>query len=175
MIDASHVIRIARPSLDLAAAERFYIHGLGLSVLFRATGDAGSGTHDLLMVGPASGQWHLELTVGTRDVVTPSPTPEDLLVIYLAVPVSEDMVARAVTHGGTVVPAHNPYWDAGGVTITDPDGYRVVLTQRSWGLNVPLPSLARREPGPPRSWPGDGSPGQVVTRPVAPGTSGSKA
>jgi hypothetical protein len=33
----------------------------------------------------------------------------------------------------------NPYWDAGGTTIADPDGYRVVLTQRSWGRNQPLP------------------------------------
>jgi hypothetical protein len=31
MIEASHAIRIARPSLDLAAAERFYVQGLGLS------------------------------------------------------------------------------------------------------------------------------------------------
>jgi predicted enzyme related to lactoylglutathione lyase len=91
------------------------------------------------MVGPAGGNWHLELTVGTRDKVAPSPTPEDLLVIYLAAPVGEALVARAVAHGGTVVPAHNPYWDVGGVTITDPDGYRVVLTGRSWGLNAPLP------------------------------------
>ncbi len=140
MIDASHAIRIARPSLDLAAAERFYVQGLGLSALFRAAGRAEDGTYDLLMVGPARGRWHLELTAGTREVITPSPTPEDLLVIYLAAPVSEDLVSRAVAHGGTVVPALNPYWDDRGVTITDPDGYRVVLTQRSWGPNTPLPS-----------------------------------
>jgi catechol 2,3-dioxygenase-like lactoylglutathione lyase family enzyme len=140
MIEASHVIRIARPSLDLAAAERFYVQGLGLSVLFRSAGSAESGTHDLLMVGPAGGQWHLELTVGPHDLVTPSPTPEDLLVIYLGATASERLVAQAVAHSGTVVPAHNPYWDVDGVTITDPDGYRVVLTQRSWGLNTPLPS-----------------------------------
>ena len=44
MIEASHVIRIARPSLDLAAAEGFYVSGLGLSVLFRAVGDADRGS-----------------------------------------------------------------------------------------------------------------------------------
>ena len=85
------------------------------------------------MLGPAGGQWHLELTAGTREVIAPSPTPEDLLVIYLAAPVSEDLIASAVEHGGTVVPSLNSYWDVGGVTVTDPDGYRVVLTQRSWG------------------------------------------
>jgi hypothetical protein len=101
---------------------------LGLSVLFRAVGDAGVRDVRPADDGSGGGQWHLELTVGTRDVVTPSPTPEDLLVIYLAAPVSEDTVARAVAHGGTVAPAENPYWDVGGVTIADPDSYRVVLT-----------------------------------------------
>jgi predicted enzyme related to lactoylglutathione lyase len=51
--------------------------------------------------------------------------------IYLETPVPRDLVDRAVANGGTVVPAHNPYWDEGGVTIADPDGYRVVLTGRS--------------------------------------------
>jgi catechol 2,3-dioxygenase-like lactoylglutathione lyase family enzyme len=137
MIEPSHVIRVARPSLDLAAAERFYVQGLGLSVLFRKAASAERGPYDLLMLGPAGGRWHLELTLDTRRAVAPSPTPEDLLVIYLAAPVGAEQVARAVAHGGTVVPAHNPYWDVGGVTLTDPDGYRVVLTQRSWGHNEP--------------------------------------
>ena len=34
--------------------------------------------------------------------------------------------------GGTRVPARNPYWDEWGVTIADPDGYRLVLSRRSW-------------------------------------------
>ena len=95
------------------------------------------------MMGPAGGQRHLELTVGTRDAVRPSRSPEDLLVIYLAGRVSDDLIACAVIHGGTVVPAHNPYWDVGGITIADPDGYRLVLTQVSWGRNTPLPSWPR--------------------------------
>lgn len=135
MIDASQHIRIARPSLDLAAAERFYVGGLGLSVLFRKDGRATGEPHDLLMVGPPGGQWHLELTVTVdpADAVRPTPTPEDLLVIYLAAPVDDAAVRRAMAHGGTVVRSNNPYWDIGGVTLTDPDGYRTVLTERSWG------------------------------------------
>jgi catechol 2,3-dioxygenase-like lactoylglutathione lyase family enzyme len=138
VIDAGHVIRIARPSLNLAAAERFYVGGLGLSVLYRATSGPRHGPYDLLMLGPAGGHWHLELTVATQEVVTPAPTPEDLLVIYLTAPVTGAMVAQAVDHGGTVVPSLNPYWDDHGVTIADPDGYRVVLTARSWGRNEPV-------------------------------------
>lgn len=35
-------IRIARPSRDLAAAERFWVHGLGLDVLWRAERGTGA-------------------------------------------------------------------------------------------------------------------------------------
>jgi catechol 2,3-dioxygenase-like lactoylglutathione lyase family enzyme len=60
LINADHAIRIARPSLDLAAAERFYADGPGLKVLFKKDGKAANEPHDLLMVGPDGGQWHLD-------------------------------------------------------------------------------------------------------------------
>ena len=53
----------------------------------------------------------------------------DLLVEFGDMPV---LVARLEAHGGMRVPAINPYWDTWGVTITDPDGYRLVLCQRTW-------------------------------------------
>ena len=132
MIEPHHHIRIARPVRDLDASEEFYVRGLGLSRLERIAGRPRTGERDLLMAGPADGHWHLELTASSEDAVMPTPTPEDLLVIYLGSPVPEEAVSRAIRHRGTVVPAHNPYWDQGGVTIADPDGYRVVLTGRSW-------------------------------------------
>ncbi len=124
-------LRIARPSHDLEAAERFWAEGLGLEVLFRAEPTAGGG-HALLMLGWPDAAWHLEL-VGDPDNATPArPTEEDLLVLYLNGEVSEDVVARLVQAGGTRVAARNPYWDQWGVTIADPDGYRLVLSSRSW-------------------------------------------
>ena len=50
MIDSTVHVRVARPSRDLAAAERFYVDGLGLTVLWRST-ERVPGEHDLLMVG----------------------------------------------------------------------------------------------------------------------------
>ena len=52
--------------------------------------------------------------------------------LYLAGPVEDATVARLVENGGRVVPARNPYWDQWGVTIADPDGYRLVLSHRAW-------------------------------------------
>ena len=45
---AASPMRIARPSHDLRAAERFWVDGLGLGVLFR-TDDSAEGGHALLM------------------------------------------------------------------------------------------------------------------------------
>jgi catechol 2,3-dioxygenase-like lactoylglutathione lyase family enzyme len=131
-IDPQAQVRIARPSLDLEAAERFYVDGLGLTRLYRGYGTSGHADNDLLMLGWAESNWHLELTRSVDEPIAPTPTVDDLLVIYLDGTVPGVLVERLVSAGGIVVPAHNPYWDEWGVTIQDPDGYRLVLCTRSW-------------------------------------------
>ena len=129
-VPASH-LRIARPAHDLRAAERFWVDGLGLSVLFRTDGTA-EGGHPLVMLGWPGAAWHLEL-VGDPDDATPAaPTEEDLLVLYVGGAIDEGVVRRLIDAGGTRVASRNPYWDRWGVTIADPDGYRLVLSTRSW-------------------------------------------
>ncbi len=128
---ATHV-RLARPSRDLAAAERFWVEGLGLSVLWRST-EREPGTHDLLMLGFPDAAWHFELALDPDHPIAPTPTVEDLFVLYLGAPVDEALVERLVAAGGRRVPAHNPYWDEFGVTVQDPDGYGLVLCTRRWG------------------------------------------
>ncbi|MGW2014260.1 VOC family protein [Streptomyces sp. NPDC001927] len=132
MIDPSTHVRVARPSRDLAAAERFYVDGLGLDVLWRTT-ERVPGEHDLLMVGPRNGPWHFELTHDPEHPLEPTPTVDDLFVLYLGESADESLIDRLTAAGGTRVAAHNPYWDEHGVTIADPDGYRLVLCSRTWG------------------------------------------
>jgi hypothetical protein len=62
----------------------------------------------------------------------PLPTAEDLLVLYVNGEVDQNLVRRLVEAGGTRVASRNPYWDHWGVTIADPDGYRLVLSSLSW-------------------------------------------
>jgi catechol 2,3-dioxygenase-like lactoylglutathione lyase family enzyme len=131
MIDSTTRVRIARPSRDLAAAERFYVSALGLQVVRRTT-ERVPGKHDLLMVGPAGGSWHFEFTNDPEQPLDPTPTVEDLFVVYLAEPVGDDLVNRLLAAGGSRVASHNPYWDEHGVTVADPDGYRLVLCSRTW-------------------------------------------
>ncbi|MEV5277794.1 VOC family protein [Streptomyces sp. NPDC051994] len=125
-------IRIARPSRDLAAAERFWAGGLGLKVVYRAEGGDAPGEHSLLMLGLPDADWHLELVHEASRPVEPRPTEEDLLVIYLDDDVPDELVGRLVAHGGTHVRSPNPYWNQWGVTVADPDGYRLVLCKRGW-------------------------------------------
>ena len=115
-------LRIARPSRDLQASERFWVDGVGLDVLFRV-GSSAEGGHALLMVGWPDAAWHLELVSDPGGETPAAPTEEDLLVLYLN---------GEVDAGGSRAASRNPYWDDGGVTIADPDGYRLVLTSRSW-------------------------------------------
>jgi catechol 2,3-dioxygenase-like lactoylglutathione lyase family enzyme len=129
-LPASH-LRIARPSHDLEAAERFWVDGLGLRVLFRVD-DTAEGGHALLMAGWPDAGWHLELVGDPNDDTPAAPTEEDLLVLYVGGTIDDDVVRRLVESGGTRVAARNPYWDQWGVTIADPDGYRLVLSTRSW-------------------------------------------
>ncbi|MEU8548039.1 VOC family protein [Streptomyces roseoverticillatus] len=134
-VDGKAHVRIARPSRDLAAAERFWTGGLGLSVLYRH--EAGPDAppredHSLLMLGWPDAGWHLELVISEGEFVRPAPTVEDLLVVYVAEEVPQELVDRLEAHGGRRVEAHNPYWDTWGVTVEDPDGYRLVLSTRDW-------------------------------------------
>ncbi|MEU1071640.1 MULTISPECIES: VOC family protein [unclassified Streptomyces] len=126
-------IRIARPSRDLAAAERFWVGGLGLDVVWRHDAETtGPGEHALLMVGWPDADWHLELVQVSAGTVEPRPTEEDLLVVYVDEEVPAELVTRLEAHGGTRVLSPNPYWNEWGVTIEDPDGYRLVLCKRGW-------------------------------------------
>jgi catechol 2,3-dioxygenase-like lactoylglutathione lyase family enzyme len=127
---ASHV-RIARPSHDLRASERFWVGGLGLEVLLRVD-ESADGGHALVMVGWPGAAWHLELVDDPDDVTLAAPTEEDLLVLYVGGEVDQDVIGRLVGAGGARVAARNPYWDQWGVTIADPDGYRLVLSALSW-------------------------------------------
>ncbi len=84
------------------------------------------------MLGWPRAAWHLELVADPSGQTAPSSTDEDLLVLYLGGPVGQETVGALIRAGGSQVAARNPYWDRWGVTIADSDGYRLVLSHRSW-------------------------------------------
>jgi catechol 2,3-dioxygenase-like lactoylglutathione lyase family enzyme len=128
--DSVPVLRVARPSNDLAALKKFYVEGLGLVELASFTAHAG---FDGLVVGALNAPYHLEFTVEQGVTAARASSKEQLIVFYL--PDEQRFlaaVARMKRIGATPVASHNPYWDQVGVTFEDPDGYRVVLQRAAW-------------------------------------------
>jgi catechol 2,3-dioxygenase-like lactoylglutathione lyase family enzyme len=124
------ILRVARPTDDLDALLPFYVDGLGFQVLYRF---GGHDEFDGFMAGHPGHPYHLEFTHHRGHQVRRAPSKDNLLVFYLPEPASyQSALARMAAAGFASVPSYNPFWDEGGATFEDPDGYRVVLTNRSW-------------------------------------------
>lgn len=102
-----------------------YCRGLGLRVLDRFENHEG---FDGVMLGVPGADYHFEFTYSSGHPIAPTPTVEDLVVLYLASEAEwRATCASMLAAGFRRVPAFNPYWEANGRTFADPDGYRVVL------------------------------------------------
>ena len=119
-------LRVARHTERLDEVVRFYRDGIGL------TGIGGFRDHDgydgVFLAVPGTGT-HLELTAGGGHGPA-APHPESLLVFYLG---DDEAVQRVASRLGVdPIPPANPYWAEHGVTLQDPDGFRVVLVPEQW-------------------------------------------
>jgi catechol 2,3-dioxygenase-like lactoylglutathione lyase family enzyme len=119
-------LRVARHTNRLEEVVLFYRDGLGLTEIGRFEGHAGY--DGVFLEIPGTGA-HLEFTSGGVHG-PPAPHPETLLVLYLG---SAEAVAEARERlGAEPVEPANPYWAEYGVTLEDPDGFRVVLVPEAW-------------------------------------------
>lgn len=118
--------RFARHTDRLDEVVHFYRDGLGLREIGRFADHDG---YDGVFLAIPGTETHLEFTTGGSHGA-PAPHPETLLVLYVG---SSEAVAQLCAHVGAepVEPA-NPYWQRHGVTLADPDGFRVVLVPGSW-------------------------------------------
>jgi len=123
-------VRIARPVSDVDRAAAMYMRGLGLTEVGRFENHDG---FDGVMLEKAGLGFHFEFTHCRTNPISPSPTPEDLIVFY--VPSAEPWRARCaamLSAGFQEVDSFNPYWKQRGHTFEDSDGYRVVIERASW-------------------------------------------
>ncbi|GAK08371.1 VOC family protein [Geomicrobium sp. JCM 19038] len=124
-------VRIARPTDQFERVIDFYVNGLGLVEIERFKGQRG---YEGVIVGLPSSDYHLEFTRHRDGSPCPAPTRDNLLVFYI-----EDyeqvrkVASRLVEMGYPEVAPENEYWKEKGVTIEDPDGWRVVLMNRTYG------------------------------------------
>lgn len=124
-------LRIARPVSDLGRSTQMYCRGLGLTILASFRGHDG---FDGDMLGGPGSSYHFEFTHCDAHPVAPTPTAEDLVVLYI--PQRSDWLASCgnmLSAGFKQVASFNPYWEARGRTFEDHDGYRTVLQRAMWG------------------------------------------
>ncbi|MDQ0207631.1 VOC family protein [Alkalicoccobacillus murimartini] len=118
-------IRVARPTDQLDRVIDFYERGLELKRIGEFQGHAG---YDGVMYGLPDTSYHLEFTQHMDGSPCPAPTKDNLLVFYVRDQVEiRDVAARLHKMGYPEVKPENPYWEEQGITIEDPDGWRVVL------------------------------------------------
>lgn len=119
--------RIARPTDQLQKVVDFYKNGLGLSELGKFKDHEGfSG----IMLGHPEETYHFEFTEHIDGSPCPAPTKDNLLVFYFEDTKQRDIIAqRLLTLGYPEVEPENPYWKLKGITIEDPDKWRVVLME----------------------------------------------
>ena len=118
-------VRFARHTHRLDEVVRFYGEGLGLPELGRFDNHDG---YSGVFFGLPGTDAHLEFTSGGRHDA-PQPHPETLLVLYLGDTDAVEERRRRI--GAEPVASANPYWNTHGITLVDPDGFRVVLVSQS--------------------------------------------
>lgn len=128
--DDINSLRIARPVTDLNKSIRMYCNGLVLDVIASFEDHHGFGG---AILGKDGLPYHFEMTFCKTHPITPSPTKEDFLVLY--VPNFDkwhDRCNLLLEFGFIIVNPFNPYWDKVGKTFQDHDGYRIVLQNSKW-------------------------------------------
>jgi catechol 2,3-dioxygenase-like lactoylglutathione lyase family enzyme len=117
--------RIARPTNKLKEVIQFYEKGIGLA---KIGGFENHNGYDGVMFGLPGFDHHLEFTSHVNGSPCPAPTKDNLLVFYIPDHQSiEKIKERLEAMGYPEVEPENPYWKNKGITIEDPDGWRIVL------------------------------------------------
>ncbi|CEI83238.1 VOC family protein [Oceanobacillus oncorhynchi] len=123
-------VRIARPTDKFDEIISFYETGVGLTKIEVFEGDRGIKG---VIFGLPHTDYHLEFTSHQDGSPCPAPTKDNLLVFYIE---NKDEIMHVVNRlaqmGYNEVEPENPYWKDKGVTIEDPDGWRVVFMNRSY-------------------------------------------
>lgn len=118
-------VRVARPTDQLKEIERFYCEGIGLKKIGSFSGHRG---YDGIMIGLPNVHYHLEFTEHVEGSPCPAPSKDNLLVLYIPNQETIRSIAKRLSQMGyPEVEPGNPYWMQKGITIEDPDGWRLVL------------------------------------------------
>jgi catechol 2,3-dioxygenase-like lactoylglutathione lyase family enzyme len=121
--------RISRPTDKLSEIKKFYGETLGLKEIGSFEGHSG---YTGVMYGLPDSTYHLEFTQHDAGSACPAPTKDNLLVFYIPDKKEIEFISQRIKKMGyKFVEPENPYWKEKGITIEDPDGWRIVLMNTS--------------------------------------------
>lgn len=123
-----HHFRIARHTKDIDTIKEFYSEMVGLNVLGEFDHEGYKG----VLLGLKSQTWHLEFTMSDK-IPEHNFDDDDLLVFYIEDEKNYiEILERFKIAGVEKLESSNPYWDRIGATYIDPEGYRIVICNKSW-------------------------------------------
>ena len=129
-MNVGSILRVVRPTDNLAAIVPMYVEGLGFTVLAQFKDHEG---FDGAILGHPQQPYHFAFTTQHGHRAGMAPTKDNLLVFFLPDRNEwETSCTRMLGAGFRVVTSSNPYWDRNGRTFEDVDGYRVVLQNTAW-------------------------------------------
>ncbi|WP_047980226.1 VOC family protein [Ornithinibacillus contaminans] len=122
-------VRIARPTDKFEEVIDFYQNGLGLQQIEQFNG----GGYEGVIFGLPDVNYHLEFTRHMDGSPCPAPSKDNLLVFYITDKNEIETVSERLKNlGYPEVEPENGYWKELGITVEDPDGWRIVLMNRSY-------------------------------------------
>ena len=119
-------LRVARHTTNLQPLVEFYTEILGLQVIGEFKDHS---NYNGVFIGGNNDAWHLEFTVS--DVEPKHEADEDDMLVFYPSSIEEYRTIEekiSFLHI-QLVTAKNPYWTENGITIVDPDGFRVVIVK----------------------------------------------
>ncbi len=118
-------LRIARHTNDLEKIRVFYTTILNLKVLGSFINHD---SYDGLFLGDCNFDWHLEFTK-SNEIVAFNFNEDDLLVFYPESTLEyQNIFNKIIENNITFQTSKNPYWGENGKMISDPDGYKIVIS-----------------------------------------------
>lgn len=117
--------RFARHTNNLEKLKTFYTTILGFEVLGSFENH---NNYDGIFLGKQNLDWHLEFTE-SDEIIEFNFNEDDILVFYPEILVEYDSLIENINKNNIAfIASKNPYWNANGKMILDPDGYRIMIS-----------------------------------------------